>query len=384
MKKWTAALIAATCLALASCAAEPAATDQGEPLESGGTVVVGVMQDLTGPIASYGQAIHKGAELAVEQFNAAGGANGAQVAIEDYDLASNKSNTAQAMRSLTEDGAVAILGPTSSSALVLAAPVAQQLGVVTLAPTSAENFQPGVLNDWTYRVAPVEAKTFADVLGTVRADAGNPSRIALFYDPANNSSIEERGLLEQNAAASGYELVATATVPEGQTDVAGAVSTVLAANPEAVFISHLPAESAAFMKEVRARGSQVQFIGGPAFSAKEVFTLAGPAGEGAVTFVPFLPTSAEAAAAAFTDAFRAKFGTEPDQFAALGHDGMLALLEAIKTSGSTSRDGLRNALNGISGLQGATGPITYGSGPDNSTAQYTVVRVTTGDFAELS
>ncbi|MBN9109360.1 MAG: ABC transporter substrate-binding protein [Pseudonocardia sp.] len=384
MRKWTGALVASTVLALAACTAQPAETGQGDALASGDSVVVGVMQDMTGPIASYGQAIHKGAELAVEQFNAAGGVNGAKVEIKDYDLASNKSNTAQAMRSLTADGAVAILGPTSSSALVLAAPVSQQTSVVTLAPTSAENFKEGTLNDWTYRVAPVEAKTFADTLGKVRAGTGNPTRIALFYDPANNSSIEERGLLEQNAAAGGYQVVATATVPEGQTDVAGAVSTILAGNPDAVFISHLPAESAAFMKEVRARGSNVQFMGGPAFSAKEVFSLAGPAGEGAVTFVPFLATSTEPASKAFVEAYRAKFGSDPDQFAALGHDGMLALLEGLKASGSTSRDGLKNALNGISGLAGATGPITYGKGSDNSTAQYTVVRVQSGAFVEIA
>jgi branched-chain amino acid transport system substrate-binding protein len=384
MKTWTgaAALLLAGTLGTA-CTAEQGADDEGGEISSSEPIMIGSMQDLSGPIGTYGTAINNGAKLAVQQFNDEGGFDGAEVELKEFDTASDKANAASGVRSLTSDGAAAILGPTGSSALVVAAPVAEQLGIVLLAPTSTENFADGVLNDWTYRVGPIEALSFTEVMQQVLPQAGDPKRIALFFDAANNSSIEERKLLEENADELGYEFVGAEAVPAGQTDVTGAVSKILALNPEAIFVSHLAAESAAFMKEVRARGSEVPFMGGPAFASLEIFDLAGEAGDGALTFVQYLASSTEPASQEFRDAYEEEYGDTPDQFAAGGYDGTLALLEAIEQAGSTNREKVKDALTEIRDLQGATGPISYGEGPENSDAGYVVVRVESGSFAEI-
>lgn len=384
MKSWTTAAVFLLAGSLgAACAAEQGADDEGGAISSSDKIVIGSMQDLSGPIGTYGTAINNGAKLAVKQFNEDGGIDGAKVELKEFDTVSDKAKAAVGVRSLTSDGAAAILGPTGSSALVVAAPVAKQLGVVLVAPTSTENFDDGVLNDWTYRVGPIEALSFTEVMEKVLPELGDPERVALFYDAANNSSIEERKLLEENADDLGFEFTGAEAVPAGQTDVTGAVSKILAQDPEAIFISHLAAESAAFMKEVRARGSEVPFMGGPAFASLEIFKLAGEAGEGAHTFVQYLASSTEPAAQAFRDAYKAEYGEIPDQFAAGGYDGTLALLEALKQAGSTKREEVKDALTEISDLQGATGPITYGDGPENSAAGYVVVRVESGSFVEV-
>lgn len=349
-----------------------------------GSIVLGSMQDLSGPIGPYGQSIEKGIQVAVDEFNQAGGLNGRQVKIDSVDLGSNKSNAPSAVRKLAGDGAVGIIGPTSSSALILAAPVAEQLKIVTLAPTSTDSLSSSVLNDWVKRTAPIEAPAFPTIFPKMLAAAGHPKKIAMFYDSANQSSIEELALLKKYQSQFGYSLVDVETSPEGSTNVTNQVSKIVAANPDAIYISHLTAESAAFMKDVRARGDKAVFIGGPAFSSAQIFQLAGRAGDGSITFVPFLATSTRPASQQFVKDFKAKFNSTPDLFAAEGHDGALAMLTAMKNAGSTDRTKIQQAFSTIKHLPAATGQITFGSGSDNTTPTYILVKSENGVFQPIN
>lgn len=344
---------------------------------------VGVMQDLTGPIGPYGQFELQGAQLAVDDANAAGGVSGRKISIVQEDTASNKANTPASMRKLADQGVVGIIGPSSSSALVLGAPVAQQLGITLIAPSSVEQFKDPVLNDWTFRVSPTEAPAFGNLMKKFQGALGSFKRVAIFYDAANNTSIQEVQLLNDNASKLGYQVVATEASPEGQTDVASSVSKIAAANPDAIWISHLVAESAAFMRQIRARGVAAPFFGGAPLATANIFKVAGPAGEGTVTFVPFLITSPDPRAQAFVKAFKAKFNADPDQFAAVGHDATLVLLYAVKAAKSTDRKAVRDAIAKLKNVPGAIGDISYGSGPDNSNPNFILVKVKDGAFVPV-
>ena len=51
----------------------------------GDTVKVGLIAPLTGGVAVYGTSVQKAVELYVEQFNAAGGVNGKNIELIEYD-----------------------------------------------------------------------------------------------------------------------------------------------------------------------------------------------------------------------------------------------------------------------------------------------------------
>ena len=86
-------------------AGTPASTDTSD-------IVIGVIQDLSGPGSVFGNSCLNGSTLAVEQINAAGGLNGRQIKLVSYDI---KGDTAEAINAYTRlaevDGAVAIAGP---------------------------------------------------------------------------------------------------------------------------------------------------------------------------------------------------------------------------------------------------------------------------------
>lgn len=365
------------CAAAAAVVVAIGATGCGGDDASGGgdgdgPVVIASIEDLTGPIGPYGKAILNGTQLAIDEAGTVLGDR--KVELRSEDAASDKATVPSLLRKVSSAGATAVIGPTSSSALVLAAPVAKQLETVLVAPSSSEEFKDGVLNDWIFRVAPTEAGAFTELFGEMQKRLGF-KRVALFYDEANNASLSERRLLEENQQKLGYELVAAEASPEGRTDVSGVVSKIAATKPDVIFVSHLVPESAAFLKQARARGMNADFVGGAQFATTQIFDIAGKAAEGALTFVPFIATSDKPQVKTFVSAYEKKFNAAPDQFAALGYDTAKVVLAAVEQAGSSDRQAVRDALAQLKPVEGVTGTISYQGGPDNATPELVLVEV---------
>jgi branched-chain amino acid transport system substrate-binding protein len=370
-------------LGVAGCGGDDS-TSSGGGSSDGGSITIGSIHDLSGPIAPYGESLLNGTKLAFDQVNADGGVLGGRtLELVSEDSASDKATMPSLMRKLGGEDPAAIIGPTSSSALTVGAPVAKQLETVLIAPSSSDNLQ-GILNEWTFRVAPVEAVAFTDLFKEMQAEAGGFKRVALFYDDANNASITERKLLEENQKALGYELVAVEASPEGKTDVSSAVSKITAANPDAIFISHLVPESAAFMKQVRARGIDTPFVGGAPFATLKIFEVAGKAGEGALTFVPYLGNTDDPQIAEFSAAYEKAYGSTPDQFAALGYDAAKVVIAAIEAAKSDDATAIRDAMAKLENIDGVAGSVSYDGGPENVTPELKLVRVQDGKFVPVS
>jgi branched-chain amino acid transport system substrate-binding protein len=369
-------------LVIAGCGGEEGAAGGGGESNSTDPIKLGAIHDLSGPIAPYGESLLNGSKLAIKEANADGGVLGRQIELQTEDSGSDKATMPTGLRKLANDGAAAIIGPTGSSALVVGAPVANQLERVLIAPSSSDRFEDGVLNDWTFRVAPTESAAFADLFSKMKAMLGF-QRVALFYDDANNASITERKLLEEHQEKLGYELVAVETSPEGRTDVSGPVSKVLAANPDVIFIAHLVPESAAFMKQVRARDKDVAFVGGAPFATSKIFEIAGEAGEGSLTYLPYLPTEQDTQASAFISAYQTEYGAAPDQFGALGYDAATVLMAAIEKAGSDDPKAIRDALSQLKDVDAVTGSVSYNGGPENATPELKLVKVEGGKFVPV-
>jgi branched-chain amino acid transport system substrate-binding protein len=61
----------------------------------------------------------------------------------------------------------------------------------------------------------------------------------------------------------------------------------------------------------------------------------------------------------FVKAYKAKFGTVPDAFAALNYDATNLLLEAVKKANSADPEAIRKAFEGLKDVQEVSGKITF-------------------------
>ena len=91
-------------------------------------------------VAAYGTSEQKGAQLAVDQINAAGGIDGKQIEVVDKD---NKSETAEAAsvstNLVTQSKVAAIVGPATSGATAAAVANATQAGVPLISPSATQD-----------------------------------------------------------------------------------------------------------------------------------------------------------------------------------------------------------------------------------------------------
>ena len=108
---------------LAACGSAPASNTTATGNEIGDTIKIGYNLELSGGVAAYGQAEKNGADLAVEEINAAGGIDGKKIEVVSKDNKSDNAEAATVTTNLaTEAKVVAIIGPATSGAVAAATP----------------------------------------------------------------------------------------------------------------------------------------------------------------------------------------------------------------------------------------------------------------------
>ena len=103
----------------------------GDGEDDEGPFRVGVMESVTGAGETYGVMAVQAKQMAVDEINAAGGINGRMLEIIVEDEKCNAQDSITAYKKLTEvDGVKIILGTSCSGAMLGAAPLAEEDGVV--------------------------------------------------------------------------------------------------------------------------------------------------------------------------------------------------------------------------------------------------------------
>ena len=138
MKKYL-ALVLALVLVIGSLAAcgGGAAEEPGEATE----VKIGINYELTGGVASYGEASVNGIMMAFDEINAAGGINGMTIVPVTLDNKSDAAEaTALATRLMVQEGVVAALGPATSGNFMATIPVAMgnSIPIISASATADE------------------------------------------------------------------------------------------------------------------------------------------------------------------------------------------------------------------------------------------------------
>ena len=92
-------------------------------------ILIGNMQDISGPTSVWGNAVTRGAEIAVEKINAAGGIDGVMLRLVTMDTKANVQEAIKGYNSLVSSGVIAVVGPPVSNIGLAVAPLANKAGV---------------------------------------------------------------------------------------------------------------------------------------------------------------------------------------------------------------------------------------------------------------
>jgi branched-chain amino acid transport system substrate-binding protein len=338
------------------------ATSGGSQGASGGdTIKIGANLELSGGVASYGQSIAKGMELAIEEINQQG-INGKKLEIVKVD---NKSEAAEAtsgaIKLISQDKVAAIVGAATSTNTLAQVQVAQDNKVVLLTPTGTNptiTEKDGKVNDFVFRTC------FIDPFqGTVAANfAAKDLKVktaAIFIDSSSDYAKGLAASFKEAFTKSGGKIVAEEAYVAKDTDFRATLTRIKSANPEFVFLPGYYEEVGLIVKQARELGLNVPIMGGDGWDSPKLVEIAGAAALNN-TYITNHYSSGDndPNVQKFVGAFKAKYNSEPDAFNALGYDSAYFLADAIKRAGDADPTKIKDALAQTKDLVLVSGKLT--------------------------
>lgn len=343
-------------LSLAGCKKSESAKDSK-------TIKVGLDYELSGAVATYGQSLVAGIELAFEEINKNGGVLGKQ--IEEV-KADNKSDTAEsanvATKLATRDKVVAILGPATSGNTKAAAPIAIQNKVPLISASATAD---DVTVDSNGKVREYVFKTcFSDSFqGVIMAQfaAGDLAKksAALLIDSTSDYSKGLAKNFKDTFTKAGGTIITEQAYQAKDTDFKAVLTNIKGSNPDVIYLPGYYEEVGLIVKQARSLGLNVPILGGDGYESPKLVELAGKTALNDVYFTNhYSSKDTTAEVVKFKTAFKAKYNKEPDAFNALGYDLAYFLADGLKRAGEADPVKLKDALAATKDFKGITGTIS--------------------------
>jgi len=326
--------------------------------KSGGDViVVGHVASMTGDTATFGRSADQGMRMAIEELNAAGGVLGKKLELvtEDDRSVTEEARTA-AQKLLQRDHVVALLGEVASSRSLAAAPEAQRAKVPMISPGST-NPKVTEVGDYVFRACFIDPFQGA-VMARFAMNELHAKRLAILFDFKQDYSVGLAEFFRDTVKKNGGEIVADERYTSGDIEFRAQLTTIRAANPDAIFVPGYYTELGLIAKQARELGVNVPLLGGDGWDSEKTLEIGGDAVEGYFFSTHYAADSDNPRVQEFVKRFAAKYGATPDAMAALGYDTAGILADSLKRAGTTDGAKLRDAIAATSGFDGVTGKIS--------------------------
>lgn len=329
-------------------------------ISCGGTsneIKIGAVSPLTGEAATFGLSTKNGMELAVAEWNAAGGLLGKQIKLIVEDDKGDPAEGASVFSKLIEqDKVVAIVGGITSRVALAGAPIAQAAKIPMMTPT-ATNEKVTQVGDYIYR------SCFIDPFqGTVAAkfavESLSAKNVAIIFDLGNDYSKGLAETFKASLEALGGQVVASEGYPSGATDFKAQLTKIVQSKPDSLYIPAYYNDVGLIAKQVRELGYKGTLLGSDGWDSSELVKIGGSAVDGGYFTNHYSKDDTRPEVQALVQKYSAKYGAAPDALGVLAYDGMNIMLDAIKRAGSTKNEAIRDALK-TTNLACVGGQIRY-------------------------
>jgi branched-chain amino acid transport system substrate-binding protein len=324
-------------------------------------VKVGVVFPSTGSYATLGTDSLRGLQLAQEKL---GKDLTKDIKLFIEDDKSDPIEATNATRKLINvDKVEVIIGESTSSNTLAMAPIAQEAKIPAISRACfTDDFQ-GVV------MAKFAMNTLKKKNGLVIIDNSSD------YSKGLAKSFKE----EYQRLGGKYASTDELTYVQKDTDFQSLLRKVKRANPDFIFLPGYYNEVGLIIKQARALGINIPFLGGDGWDSPELFTIAGEAIKGNYISSHFAPDDKDPKVQAFVKDYEKKFGVKPGSFSALGFDAYAIVANAIKVSKTGKAVDINKAIVGTKNFQGITGTISMDENR-NSKKAAVVLETTTQGF----
>ncbi len=303
-------------------------------------ILIATAGPMTGQYAWFGEQYARGAEMAVDDINAAGGVLGETVRITIGDDACDPEQAVAVANNLANDGIVFVAGHYCSHSSIPASKVYENTGILMISPASTTPKLTDEGGPNVFRVCGRDDQQGA-VAGDYLADHWGDKQIAILHDQTTYGlglADETRKRLNERGVA---EVMYEAYEP-GQRDYSALISKMRASSIDVFFVGGYSTEAALMLRQARIGGYEVQLISGDALATDEFWMITGQAGEGArMTFFPDPRNNRRAADV--VERFRARY-FEPVGYTLYAYGAVQVWAQAVAKAGTFELDAVIEAL----------------------------------------
>ncbi|MFP4306668.1 MAG: ABC transporter substrate-binding protein [Desulfococcaceae bacterium] len=318
-------------------------------------VKLGFVYIMSGPFATYGQFAKQGAELAIEEINAAGGIDGREVEAYFEDSTGKPDVALRAIRRLVfQEEVDAVVGLDSSGVAKTVVPALSQMKtplIITHAATP--DLTGNVCNPYTFRIslnlpqnvkagAMLAAATDAKTWGTVGPDYSFGRQSWEYFVKYLSAEKPEAEFLPEGEAA--FSAIST-------TDFNPYITKIMSANPDGVFISLWGGNLIDFIRQAEPLGffdGRFEVLMSLGAATEVLYALQDkmPEDVWVGTRYWFLANDSEMNKK-FRESYQRIYGQFPSYNAHGAYGAVLTYQAAVKKAGSTDKEAVVKALEGL-------------------------------------
>jgi len=298
-------------------------------------IVVGTIQDLSGPLAGYGKQARNGMQLRIEELNEQGGVHGRQIKLLVEDSGYDPKRAVLAAQKLVNQDKIFIMaGHLGTAQNNAAMPIQFEKKVVNFMPLTAAREMYEAPNEYKYALLSSYYDQMRISLPQMVADKGAKKVCIIYQDDEFGLEVlrgSEAGLKTIN-----MELTEKTSFKRGATDFSSQVAKMKSASCELVVLGTIIRETIGTVAEARKTGFSPVFFASVAAYTDLIHKLGGKAMDGIyATMVVQNPYTDEASQPIrfWANKYKTKFNEEPAVFSAYGYIMMDIMIQAAQKAG---------------------------------------------------
>lgn len=353
-------------------AASPAAEQQATL-----TVKIGHAAPLTGPQAHLGKDNENAIRLAIDELNSEHLSINGKLArfelLSEDDMADPRTAT-QVAQKLVDAGINGMIGHLNSGTSIPASKIYHDAGLVQISPSAtaiaytAQSF-PGV-----FRVMANDSQQ-GKQLARYAVQVLGLNKLAIIDDrTAYGQGLAD--VFEKTAIELGATIVKREFTTDKSSDFNAILTSVKGSDAQLLFYGGMDAQGAPMVKQLRALGISIPFMGGDGLYTAEFLKLAGSEAEGVIGSLPGIPLANMKGGPEFRQKFEARYGVI-QLYAPYVYDAMRMMAKAMQQANSTDPAQYRPVLAAME-YPGLTSTIRFDAKGDLVNSPVSLYKVNNG------
>jgi branched-chain amino acid transport system substrate-binding protein len=315
---------------------------------------IGIILPMTGSTADYGTDFNRGALLAEEEINEAGGVGGRPIKLVLGDSKNSAKDGVAEFKRLVELDRLPAIISTMTGVIVPQFPISRETStpMMCVGAITPEIRKAGATVFSNYPLADDEEKEIADY---IVKRLGHKSAAIIYENSAYGKTLSSIFLEEFKKL--GGAILAEEVIEKGGRDFRSQITRIAATNPPVTVTYAYYAEGGLIVRQAAELGLKTQFISHGSIQNNSFAEIAGPAADGFISGSPSWDPEAPQVKA-YLDHYRKKYNKESDLYGPYFYDAVKLYAEAIKRGGY-SKEGILKGLKEITDFQGVVGKMSF-------------------------